>query len=85
MIASKPARRLLSLPSVALVVIVGVRGIVDGFAFGGDLLDTTGGPGSATAGTRADGVVSYVPDGDTVQVTTHDGRDVRVRALDVVH
>lgn len=43
MIASKPVR-LLSLAIVALVVIVGVRGIVGGFAFGGDLFDTTGGP-----------------------------------------
>lgn len=84
MIASKPVR-LLSLAIVALVVIVGVRGIVGGFAFGGDLLDTTGGPGSATAGNRAAGVVSYVLDGDTVQVTTQDGREVRVRVLGIVH
>jgi micrococcal nuclease len=82
MIASKPVR-LLSLAIVALVVIVGVRGIVGGFAFGGDLLDTNGGPGSATAGNRTAGVVAYVLDGDTVQVTTHDGRDVRVRVLGI--
>lgn len=80
MIASKPVR-LLSLAIVALVVIVGVRGIVGGFAFGGDPLDTNGGPGSATAGNRTAGVVAYLVDGDTVQVATHDGRDVRVRVL----
>ena len=84
MIASKPVR-LLSLAIVALVVIVGLRGKVGGFAFGGDLLDTTGGPDSATVGNRTAGVVSYVLDGDTVQVTTHDGRDVRVRFLGIVH
>lgn len=81
MIASTPVR-LLSLAIVALVVIVGVRGIVDGFAFGGDILDTSPGPrSSAAAGERTPGVVAYVLDGDTVQVTTGDGRDVRVRFL----
>jgi len=82
MIASKPSR-LLSLGIVALAVIVGVRAIVGGFALGGGLLDTTarsGAPGERTAG-----VVAYVLDGDTVQVTTHDGREVRVRFLGIVH
>jgi len=35
----------------------------------------------AAAGERTPGVVAYVLDGDTVQVTTGDGRDVRVRFL----
>ena len=43
MIASTPVR-LLSLAIVGLVVIVGVRGIVGGFAFGGDILDTSPAP-----------------------------------------
>jgi len=85
MIASTPVR-LLSLAIVALVVIVGVRGIVGGFAFGGDILDNSPGPhSSAAAGERTPGVVAYVLDGDTVQVTTGDGRDVRVRFLGIVH
>lgn len=75
MIAIKPVR-LLSLAIVAPVV-------VSGFPFGGDLLDTTrpgrsGGPGERTAG-----VVAYVLDGDTVQVTTEDGREVRVMFLGI--
>ena len=83
MIASTPVR-LLSLAIVALVVIVGVRGIVGGFAFGGDMLDTSPGSHSSTAaGERTPGVVDYVLDGDTVQVTTGDGRDVRVRFLGI--
>lgn len=82
MIASKPIR-FLSLAIVAVVVLVGVRGIVGGFATGGDLLDT---PTSSEApGERTAGVVAYVLDGDTVQVTTEDGRDVRVRFLGIVH
>lgn len=85
MIASTPVR-LLSLAIVALVVIVGVRGIVGGFAFGGDMLDTSpGAHSSAAVGERTPGVVAYVLDGDTVQVTTGDGRDVRVRLLGIVH
>jgi len=79
MIAGKPVR-LLSLAIVALVVIVGVRGIVGSLEFGGDLLD---GPDPADRGKRAAGVVAYVLDGDTVQVTTRDGRDVRVRFLGI--
>lgn len=75
---------LLSLAIVALVVIFGVRGIVGGFAFGGDILDASPGPrSSAAAGERTPGVVAYVLDGDTVQVNTDDGRDVRVRFLGI--
>ena len=83
MIASTPVR-LLSLAIVALVVIVGIRGIVGGFAFGGHMLDTSpGAHSSAAAGEQTPGVVAYVLDGDTVQVTTDDGRDVRVRFLGI--
>jgi micrococcal nuclease len=85
MIASKPVR-LLSLAIVALVVIVGIRGIVGGFAFGGDLLDTrSAGSDTGERGQRTAGVVAYVLDGDTVQVDLRDGRDVRVRLLGIVH
>lgn len=85
MIASTPVR-LLSLAIIALVVIVGVRGIVGGFAFSGDMLDTSPeAHSSSAAGERTPGVVAYVLDGDTVQVTTDDGRDVRVRFLGIVH
>jgi micrococcal nuclease len=80
MIASKPVR-LLSLAILALVVLVGVRGIVGGIGVGGDLLETE----PAAAGDRTPGVVAYVLDGDTVEVTTRDGRTVRVRFLGVVH
>lgn len=83
MIASSPVR-LLSLAIVALVGIVGIRGIVGGFAFSGHMLDTSpGAHASAAAGDRAPAVVAYVLDGDTVQVTTDDGRDVRVRFLGI--
>jgi micrococcal nuclease len=83
MIASTRVR-LLSLAIVALVVMLGVLGIVCSFAFGGDVLDTSPGPhSSAAAGERTPGVVAYVLDGDTVQVTTGDGRDVRVRFLGI--
>ena len=83
MIASTPVR-LLSLAIIALVVIVGVRGIVGGFAFSGDMLDTSPeAHSSSAAGERTPGVVAYVLDGDTVQVTTDDGRDVRVRFLGI--
>lgn len=80
MIASKPIR-FLSLAIVAVVVLVGVRGIVGGFATGGDLLDTP--TSSEEPGERTAGVVAYVRDGDTVQVTTQDGHDVRVRFLGI--
>ena len=80
MIASKPVR-LLSLAIVALVVIAGIRAIVGGFAFGGDLLDTPA--RSNTRGERTAGELAYVLDGDTVQVTTRDGRHVRVRLLGI--
>lgn len=78
MIASKPVR-LLSLAIVALVVLVGVRGIVGGIGSNGDLL----GADPVAAGKRTPGVVAYVLDGDTVEVTTHNGRDVRVRFLGI--
>jgi micrococcal nuclease len=37
------------------------------------------------AGKRTPGVVAYALDGDTVKVTTPNGRDVRVRLLGIVH
>lgn len=80
MIASKPVR-LLSLAIVALVVVAGVCAIVGGFAFDGDPLDSP-----ARADNRrkhTGGEVTYVLDGDTVQVTTQDGRDVRVLFLGI--
>lgn len=80
MIASESVR-LLALAIVALVVIAGIRAIVGGFAFGGDLLDTP--TGSNTTGERTAGQVAYVLDGDTVEVTTLDGREVRVRFLGI--
>jgi micrococcal nuclease len=80
MIASMPVR-LLSLAILALVVLVGVRGIVGGIGVGGDLLETE----PVAAGDRTPGVVAYVVDGDTVEVTTRGGRTVRVRFLGVVH
>ena len=79
MIASKPVR-LLSLAIVALVVLVGVRGIVGGIGSSGDLFEGAGGD-SVAAVKRTPGVVAYVLDGDTVEVTTPNGRDVRVRLL----
>lgn len=82
MIASTPVR-LLSLAIVALVVIVGVRGVVGGFGVSGMLDASPGTHSSAAAGERTPGVVAYVLDGDTVQVTTGDGQDVRVRLLGV--
>lgn len=80
MMASKPVR-LLSLVIVALVVTLGVRGVVNGFAVDGDVLDRP----DAAAGDveRISAVVAYVLDGDTVQVRTRDGREVRVRLLGV--
>jgi len=85
MIASKPVR-LLSLATVALVVLVGVRGIMGGIGVGGDLLDTGNrAPRPAAAGERTRGVVAYVLDGDTVEVTTGGGRAVRVRFLGIIH
>jgi micrococcal nuclease len=89
MIASTPVR-LASLAVVALVIVVGIRGIVSGIAIGGDRLDGRGGqdtgppvdgPGSTAKRTR--GSVAYVLDGDTVQVTTQDGGSVRVRFLGI--
>lgn len=85
MIASTPVR-LLSLAIGALVVIVGVRGIVGGFAFSGDMLDTS--PGPTLPRPPASACPASWPTsstGDTVQVTTGDRRDVRVRFLGVVH
>lgn len=95
MIASTPVR-LVSLMTLAAVIVVGIRGIFSGIALGGDLggnlLDDhshggrdTGpsapGPGSTAQRTR--GSVAYVLDGDTVQVTTRSGRSVRVRFLGI--
>lgn len=92
MIGSKPVR-LISLAIVALVIVVGIRGILNGLAFGRDLLGNRGAHGGAaagqqgaanrTAGKRTTGVVAYVLDGDTVQVTTSAGRSVRVRFLGI--
>jgi len=82
MIASRPVR-LVSLAVVALVVTLGVRGVVNGFAFDGDLLDTQPAPGASGDVERTSAVVSYVLDGDTVQVTTRDGRELRVRFLGI--
>ena len=81
MSASKPAR-LLSLAIVALVVLVGVRGIVGGTGSSGDLFDGAGAD-SMAAGKRTPGIVAYVVDGDTVEVTTPHDRDVRVRLLGI--
>lgn len=83
MIASTPVR-LLSLAVVALVVVVGVRGLIGGVGLGGDMLVASrDAPSSTAAGERMSGVVRYVLDGDTVEVTTGDGRDVRVRFLGI--
>lgn len=75
--------RLLSLAIVALVVLVGVGGIVGGIGASGDLLKGAGADSVAAAGIRTSGVVAYVLDGDTVEVTTPNGRDVRVRLLGI--
>jgi len=81
MISSKPVR-LLSLAIVALSVAGGVRALVGGFAFGGG--DMFSAPArSHASGERTGGVVAYVLDGDTVQVTTRSGRSVRVRFLGI--
>jgi micrococcal nuclease len=92
MIASTPVR-LMSLAVVALVVVIGIRGILGGVAIGGDLLDDHGGSSrhdpvvaagdTAAAAQRTPGSVAYVLDGDTVQVTTRAGRSVRVRFLGI--
>lgn len=94
MIASVPVR-LLSLAVVALVLVVGIRGILGGVALGGDLLADPGhnnrhdtaaaaAAGGARLGVeRTPGSVAYVLDGDTVQVTTRAGRSVRVRFLGI--
>lgn len=81
MIASRPAR-LLSLAIVALVVLAGVRGIVGSVGSSGDLFEGAGADSVAT-GQRTPGVVAYVVDGDTVEVSTPNGRDVRVRLLGI--
>ena len=82
MIASTPVR-VLSLAIVALVVLVGVRGIVGGLAFSGGLLDGSHGTEPAAAGGRTPAVVESVLDGDTVEVTTRGGKTVRVRFLGI--
>ena len=81
MIASKPVR-LLSLAIVTLVVVAGVRGLVGGIGSSGDLFEGAGAD-SVAAGKRTPGVVDYILDGDTVEVTTPNGRDVRVRLLGI--
>ena len=81
MIACKPVRHL-SLVSEALVVLAGVRGIVGGIGSSGDLFEGAGAD-SVAAGKRTPGVVAYVLDGDTVEVTTPNGRHVRVRLLGI--
>ena len=82
MIASKPVR-VLSLAIVALVVLVGVRGIVGGLAFSGGLLDGSHGTEPAAAGGRTPAVVESVLDGDTVEVTITWPQTVRVRFLGI--
>jgi hypothetical protein len=76
------AVQLLSLAIVALVVLAGARSIVGGIGSSGDLFE-----GASTApmaaGKRTPAVVAYVLDGDTVEVTTPKGRDVRVRLLGI--
>lgn len=91
MIASQPVR-LVSLVIMAVVIVVGIRGIFSGITVGSDRLDERGrgdrdtglsahGPRSTVKRTR--GSVAYVLDGDTVQVTTSDGGSVRVRFLGI--
>ena len=83
MITSTPVR-LISLAIVALVVVVGIRGLGGGFAPGGDLPDTLpAGAASGDRGERRAGAVVYVLDGDTVQVDLRGGRTVRVRLLGI--
>jgi micrococcal nuclease len=92
MIASIPVR-LLSVAVVALVLVIGIRGILGGVALGGDLLADPGhnsrhdtaaaGGGARLAVEGTPGSVAYVLDGDTVQVTTRAGRTVRVRFLGI--
>jgi micrococcal nuclease len=83
MIASKPVR-IISLVIVALVVIVGVRALGGGFAAGADELgDRPSGAAQGERGKRNVGVVTYVLDGDTVQVDLRDGRQARVRFLGI--
>lgn len=81
MSASKPVR-LLSLAIVTLVALAGVQSIAGGTGSSGALFE-----GASTdpvaAGQRTPGVVAYVVDGDTVKVTTPNGRDVRVRLLGI--
>jgi micrococcal nuclease len=84
MIASKPARAL-SLAIVAAVILAGARGIAGGIGFSGDLLERARGTESAASRERTPGVVAYALDGDTVQVTTRSGRNVRVRFLGIIH
>ena len=82
MITSKTVR-LISLAIVALVVVVGIRGIVGGFAPVGDRLDTRPAGASGERGEGRAGAVVYVLDGDTVQVDLRGGHAVRVRLLGI--
>lgn len=80
MMASQPVR-LLSLAIVALIVTLGIRGVVSGFALNGHLAGRPE-PGAGDV-ERTSAVVAYVLDGDTFEVRTRDGREVRVRLLGV--
>lgn len=85
MSATQPVR-LLSVVIVAVVVVVGIRGIVNGLSFDADPLNRHGAaPRDAAAvdAHRTRGTVAYVLDGDTLQVTTRSGRSVRVRVLGI--
>lgn len=68
---------------MATVVLVGIRGIVGGVAFSGDLLAGASEPERLAGGERTSAVVGHVLDGDTVEVTTGGGREVRVRVLGI--
>lgn len=80
MMTSQPVR-LISLAIVALIVTLGVRVVVNGFTLNGGLPGREEPAGGHIERTSA--VVAYVLDGDTVQVRTRDGREVRVRLLGV--
>lgn len=93
MIGSTPVR-LVSVAIVGLVIFTGLRGVVGGIGFnsGGDLLAARDQGSLATErgadrpqakAQRTRGSVAYVLDGDTVEVTTHDGGTVRVRFLGI--
>lgn len=80
MMGTQPVR-LLSLAIVVLIVTLGVRGVMNGFALNGDPFDRP----APVAGDieRTSAVVAHVLDGDIVQVRTRDGREARVRLLGI--